>query len=95
MTTRRICPCCQKPIPLDAPMGLCPQCLIKSGFHSSARATFGGTNARRAAGSVPVSALLRKPEPRLQQAEESKTRVERTAGGSVEQTMTGTETRSD
>ena len=32
METERICPNCRKPLPPDVPMGLCPECLIKSGF---------------------------------------------------------------
>jgi TM2 domain-containing membrane protein YozV/predicted Ser/Thr protein kinase len=32
METMRICPNCRKPLPPDVPMGLCPECLIKSGF---------------------------------------------------------------
>ena len=32
METLRICPNCRKPLPPDVPMGLCPECLIKSGF---------------------------------------------------------------
>src|SRR6201999_4481016 len=32
METEKICPCSQKPLPPDVPMGLCPECLIKSGF---------------------------------------------------------------
>jgi serine/threonine protein kinase len=32
MDTERICPSCQKPLAPDVPMGLCPECLIKSGF---------------------------------------------------------------
>jgi len=32
MDTNRICPSCQKPLAPDVPMGLCPECLIKSGF---------------------------------------------------------------
>src|SRR5580765_5854179 len=32
MNTERICPSCQKPLPPDVPMGLCPECLIKAGF---------------------------------------------------------------
>ena len=30
--TQKICPNCRKPLPPDVPMGLCPECLIKSGF---------------------------------------------------------------
>ena len=32
METRRICPSCQKPIAADGPLGLCPECLVKSGL---------------------------------------------------------------
>ena len=32
METLRICPNCRKPLPPDVPLGLCPECLIKSGF---------------------------------------------------------------
>jgi predicted Ser/Thr protein kinase len=32
METERICPNCRKPLPQDVPLGLCPECLIKSGF---------------------------------------------------------------
>jgi predicted Ser/Thr protein kinase len=32
METKKICPNCRKPLPPDVPLGLCPECLIKSGF---------------------------------------------------------------
>jgi predicted Ser/Thr protein kinase/type II secretory pathway pseudopilin PulG len=32
METIKICPNCRKPLPPDVPLGLCPECLIKSGF---------------------------------------------------------------
>ena len=32
METIKLCPNCQKPLPPDMPLGLCPECLIKSGF---------------------------------------------------------------
>ncbi|HEY1789271.1 MAG TPA: hypothetical protein VGJ73_14020, partial [Verrucomicrobiae bacterium] len=32
METERTCPNCRKPLPADVPLGLCPECLIKSGF---------------------------------------------------------------
>jgi TM2 domain-containing membrane protein YozV/predicted Ser/Thr protein kinase len=32
METIKICPNCRSPLPPDVPLGLCPQCLIKSGF---------------------------------------------------------------
>src|ERR1039458_7166566 len=36
MDTERICPSCQKPLAADVPLGLCPECLIKSGFPTGA-----------------------------------------------------------
>jgi predicted Ser/Thr protein kinase len=30
----RVCPSCQKPLSPNTPMGLCPECLIKSGFET-------------------------------------------------------------
>src|ERR1041385_6433911 len=32
MGTQRICPSCRKPLPENAPAGLCPECLMKAGF---------------------------------------------------------------
>ncbi len=32
METLRICPNCRKPLAADVPLGLCPECLIRSGF---------------------------------------------------------------
>jgi serine/threonine protein kinase len=34
MDTERNCPSCQKPLPANAPKGLCPECLMKVGFGS-------------------------------------------------------------
>ena len=34
MDSNRICPGCQKPLPPDVPLGLCPECLIKAGFNT-------------------------------------------------------------
>jgi predicted Ser/Thr protein kinase len=34
METKPVCPSCRKPLPPDVPMGLCPECLIKSGFNT-------------------------------------------------------------
>jgi predicted Ser/Thr protein kinase len=36
METTRICPNCRKPLPPDMPLGLCPECLIKSGLPTGA-----------------------------------------------------------
>ena len=41
METERICPNCRKPLPPDVPLGLCPECLIKSGFPTEAGAGAG------------------------------------------------------
>jgi serine/threonine protein kinase len=35
METIKICPNCRKPLPPDAPLGLCPECLIRSGLPSA------------------------------------------------------------
>lgn len=34
METKRVCPSCQKTLPPNVPLGLCPECLIKSGFNT-------------------------------------------------------------
>ena len=34
METKRICPSCQKTLTPNVPLGLCPECLIKSGFNT-------------------------------------------------------------
>src|SRR5215471_16446459 len=34
METKRICPGCQKELPPDVPLGLCPECLLKAGFQT-------------------------------------------------------------
>src|SRR5512133_2892984 len=34
METNRICPSCRKPLPPGAPRGLCPSCLVNSGFNT-------------------------------------------------------------
>jgi serine/threonine protein kinase len=34
METKPICPSCRKPLSPDVPLGLCPECLIKSGFNT-------------------------------------------------------------
>ena len=35
MDTEHICPSCQKPLPPNAPKGLCPECLMKAGFDTA------------------------------------------------------------
>src|SRR5687767_4550650 len=34
MEEKRVCPGCQKTLALHLPLGLCPECLIKSGFNT-------------------------------------------------------------
>src|SRR5690348_9884811 len=46
METQPICPSCRKMLPPGAPLGLCPECLIKSGFKT---------------GTDPVTAAAEKP----------------------------------
>jgi tRNA A-37 threonylcarbamoyl transferase component Bud32 len=36
MNTTRVCPICGKPVVPEAPQGLCPECLMKSGFETRA-----------------------------------------------------------
>jgi serine/threonine protein kinase/capsular polysaccharide biosynthesis protein len=52
METERNCPSCRKPLAPDAPMGLCPDCLIKAGINP---ATDPGDPSLSAAGFVPPS----------------------------------------
>ena len=42
METERICPNCRKSLPPDVPLGLCPECLIKSGFPTGTEPGAGG-----------------------------------------------------
>ena len=41
MESDRICPNCQNPLPPEAPLGLCPECLIKAGFPGGTEASVG------------------------------------------------------
>ncbi len=41
METERICPNCRKQLPPDVPLGLCPECLIKSGLGTAGAGTPG------------------------------------------------------
>ncbi len=36
MDTTQVCPICGKPVVPEAPQGLCPECLMKSGFETRA-----------------------------------------------------------
>ena len=42
METERICPNCRKTLLPDVPLGLCPECLIKSGFPTGTEPGTGG-----------------------------------------------------
>jgi len=50
METERICPSCRKPLPPDVPLGLCPECLMKSGLNTG---TEPGGEGLKGAGFVP------------------------------------------
>ena len=45
MTTDALCPSCRKPVTPGAPLGLCPECLIKSGFHTGTAPSSGPASA--------------------------------------------------
>jgi predicted Ser/Thr protein kinase len=45
MTTPRRCPQCQTELPVDAPDGVCPKCLMQQGFESTAAAPAGDSAA--------------------------------------------------
>ena|SRR5438552_10129160 len=34
MDVKRVCPSCQKTLPPEGPLGLCPECLIKARFNT-------------------------------------------------------------
>lgn len=38
METLKLCPNCRKPLPPDVPLGLCPECVMKSGFPTGTEA---------------------------------------------------------
>ena len=52
METLRICPSCRKPLPPDVPLGLCPECLLKSGLSTG---TDAGVEGAAGAGFEPPS----------------------------------------
>ena len=63
METKRICPSCQKTLPPDVPLGLCPECLIKSGFNTGTEPG----NPGKASGFVPPPVeQIRKLFPQLE-----------------------------
>ncbi|MCW5555760.1 MAG: serine/threonine protein kinase [Verrucomicrobiae bacterium] len=63
METTRICPSCQKPLPTDVPLGLCPECLIKSGFNTG---TEPGNPGKESSFVPPSVEELRKLFPQLE-----------------------------
>src|SRR5437660_8921351 len=56
MATARFCNGCLKPIPLDAPQGLCPECLVKGAFDTE-------KNPPTAAPATPPDARFMPPTP--------------------------------
>jgi serine/threonine protein kinase len=50
METERICPSCQKPLPPDVPLGLCPECPMKAGLNTG---TEPGAEGAQGSGFVP------------------------------------------
>src|SRR5512140_814084 len=45
METERICPSCHKTLPPGQPLGLCAECLMRAGLHSTAPAASAGPRA--------------------------------------------------
>src|SRR5204863_9284845 len=56
MASARFCNGCLKPIPMDAPQGLCPECLVKGGFDTE-------KNPPTAAPATPPDARFMPPAP--------------------------------
>ncbi|HOB97299.1 MAG TPA: serine/threonine-protein kinase [Verrucomicrobiota bacterium] len=63
METKRICPSCHKTLPPDVPLGLCPECLIKSGFNTG---TEPGTPGKASGFVPPPVEQIRKLFPQLE-----------------------------
>jgi serine/threonine protein kinase len=59
METNKICPNCRKPLPPDVPLGLCPECLIKSGFPTEGGGGAGGEAAGARFVPPPVEEITR------------------------------------
>src|SRR5271169_667231 len=60
METTRICPNCRKPLPPDVPLGLCPECLIKSGFPTESGTDLPGEAARARFVPPPIGEIAEK-----------------------------------
>jgi serine/threonine protein kinase len=64
METERICPSCHKPLPPDVPLGLCPECLMKSGLNTGTEP--GGADPKRSGFVPPPVADIAKLFPQLE-----------------------------
>lgn len=61
------CPECQKPIPVNSPEGLCPDCLLVQGFGAAANsAAFAVTTPQGGRVVVPTAAAIAKFFPQLE-----------------------------
>ncbi len=59
METQKICPNCRKPLLPDVPLGLCPECLIKSGFPTGTEPGVSGEAAGERFVPPPVEEIAR------------------------------------
>jgi serine/threonine protein kinase len=57
METPKICPNCRKSLPADVPLGLCPECLIQSGFPTNSGAGVSSETANARFVPPPVAEL--------------------------------------
>jgi len=57
METTNICPNCRKPLPPDMPLGLCPECLLKSGLPTGTEPGAAGEAAGRGFVPPPVEEI--------------------------------------
>src|SRR5688500_8377842 len=57
MNGQRTCPKCGTVLPLDAPEGLCPQCLIQAGLSNNATGTASSSDERTVVDS-PIAASI-------------------------------------
>ena len=61
------CPICRKTLPPGAPLGLCPECLIKSGFNTGTASAFAqGATADRQAGHYEAGSVRGFPPPAVE-----------------------------
>src|SRR5579863_1047690 len=64
MDSKRVCPSCHRPLAVGAPMGLCPECLLKAGFPSGVESETGASP--RPAFTPPTVEELAKLFPQLE-----------------------------